>query len=62
MNELVVDSEIWELLERIAVALRSDRGCQVLVVKLARRAGWAQTRRLVLSRVHGDDRLVSGSA
>ncbi|MDA3649835.1 hypothetical protein OU416_37640 [Saccharopolyspora indica] len=48
------DAQILDLVEHIAAALHRDEGCQALVVRLARRAGWAQARRLVLSRVHRD--------
>ncbi|RKT84221.1 hypothetical protein SAMN05421805_103147 [Saccharopolyspora antimicrobica] len=56
------DAQVLDLVERIAAALNRDEGCQVLVVRLARRAGWTQARRLVLSRVHRDGRVASVGA
>lgn len=61
MSDPAADAEIRELVERIAGALRREQGCQRLLVALAARAGWSQTRRLVLARVHRDGGAVSGA-
>ncbi|MEV0088201.1 hypothetical protein [Saccharopolyspora sp. NPDC050642] len=57
------ESEIRELVEQVSAALRGNsESCQRLLVALAARAGWSQTRRLVLTRVHSEGPPLSGAA